>query len=29
MLEPPGSFRQDLLDRMLAERNHRKVYLAE
>ncbi|RFC46564.1 MAG: hypothetical protein DUW69_001662 [Verrucomicrobia bacterium] len=29
LLEADGSFRQDLLDRMLQERNHRKVYLAE
>ena len=29
MLEPDGSFRQDLLDRMIQERDHRKVYLAE
>ena len=29
LLESDGSFRQDLLDRMLQERNHRKVYLAE
>lgn len=29
MLEPAGSFRQELFDRMLEHRNHRKVYLAE
>jgi hypothetical protein len=29
LLEPAGSFRQELLDRMLEQRNHRKVYLAE
>ena len=29
MLEPAGLFQQELFDRMLDHRNHRKVYLAE
>ena len=29
MLEPAGQFRQELFDRMLDRRDHRKVYLAE
>lgn len=29
MLEPSGIFRQELFDRMLDQRDHRKVYLAE
>ncbi|MEO6875788.1 MAG: multiheme c-type cytochrome [Opitutaceae bacterium] len=29
MLEPTGLFQQELFDRMLDQRNHRKVYLAE